>query len=241
MVDDVIDGVADLAQVVRRHVSRHAHGNPGRPVDQQVGHPRRQYLWLLEGIVEVVGEIHGLLVDVRQHFVGNGREPGLGVAHGRRGVAVDAAEVALPVDQRRPHGEHLGHTHQRVVYRPVAVGVELAQHLADNTRALAVLAPRADSHVVHGVKDPPLHGLQAVPHVRQRPGHDNRHRVGQIRLAHLVLDGSQRKFSAWLLWGRRGHRDVLLVSLFSIKSWARSTNPRNRLLKLAGTSSLRSG
>ena len=177
VVDDVVDSVADLAQVVRRHVRRHAHGDPGRPVDQQVRHPRRQYLRLLEGIVEVIGEIHGLLVNVRQHFVGDGREASLGVAHGRRRVAVDAAEVALSVNQRRAHGEQLRHAHQRVVNRSVTVGVELAQNLADDARALPVLTPRAYPHVVHGVQDPALHRLQPIPHVRQRPGHDDRHRV----------------------------------------------------------------
>ena len=44
-------------------------------------------------------------------------QPRLGVAHGRGVIAVDVAEIALPVDQRIAHGEILRQTHQRVVDR----------------------------------------------------------------------------------------------------------------------------
>ena len=40
-----VDGVYDFAQVVRRDVRRHTHGDPLAPVDQQVGEPRRAGRW----------------------------------------------------------------------------------------------------------------------------------------------------------------------------------------------------
>jgi len=97
-VDEIDDGVAQLVEVVGRDVGGHAHGDARRPVEQQVGQSRRQQVRLLQRIVEVGYEGDGVLVKVFQHLHGNGRQPGLGVAHGRRAVAVDAAEVALAID-----------------------------------------------------------------------------------------------------------------------------------------------
>ena len=67
--------------------------------------------------------------------------------------------------------------------------VELAEHLAHDASAFAVLAAGADTHVVHGVKNPAMHRFQAVADVGQRPGHYHAHRIRQIRRAHLVFDG----------------------------------------------------
>jgi ribosome recycling factor len=51
---------------------------------------------------------------------------------GRCIVAVDVAEVPLAVNQRKTQCEILGQTHQGVVNRLIAVGVELADHVADH-------------------------------------------------------------------------------------------------------------
>ena len=55
-----------------------------------------------------------------------------GVAHRGRVIAVDIAEIALPVDQRIALGEILREPHQRVVDRLVAVRMEIADHVADD-------------------------------------------------------------------------------------------------------------
>ena len=57
--------------------------------------------------------------------------------HGRRRVVVQRPEVAVPIHQRRAHGELLGHADQGVVHSSVTVGVELAQHLANDARTLS--------------------------------------------------------------------------------------------------------
>ena len=89
-----------------------------------------------------------------------------GVAHGRGRVAVDAAEVALAVDQRVAQSEVLGHAHERVVDRRVAVGVVLAHDLTDDGGALLVGVAGRKVQLGHRVEDAALHRLQAVAHVR---------------------------------------------------------------------------
>ena len=115
-------------------------------------------------------------------------EPALGVAHGRRRIAVDRAEIALPVDQRQAHGEILRHAHQRVVDRLVAVRVILAHHVADDARRLDVFLVGRVALLVHRIEDAPVHGLQPVAHVRQRARHDHAHRVIEVVALHLLRD-----------------------------------------------------
>ena len=63
-------------------------------------------------------------------------QPRFGVAHGGGIIAVDIAEIALPVDQRIALGEILREAHQRVVDRLVAMRMELAHHVADDLGGL---------------------------------------------------------------------------------------------------------
>ncbi len=115
-VVDVGDrGVDRLPQVMRRDFRRHPHGDPVRTVDEHVGEGRRKHDRLFEGAVKVFARVDGLLVEVRQHLLGDLRHARLGIPHGRRRVAVDRAEVALAVDKGVPHREVLRQPHQRVV------------------------------------------------------------------------------------------------------------------------------
>ena len=188
VVDQRADGAGDLVEVVRRDVRGHADRDARRPVDEEVRQLRGEHRRLAEAAVVVVDEVDGLLLDVGQHLVGDRRHPRLGVAHGGRRVAVHGAEVALAVDQRVAQAEVLGHAHQRLVQRQVAVGVVLRHRLADDAGALPIGGVGAQPHLVHRVQDPPMHRLQAVAHVRQRARDDHAHRVVDVRGAHLVLD-----------------------------------------------------
>ena len=138
VVDEVDDGVYHLAEVVRRDVRRHAHGDARRAVHEEVGHLRGEDLGLGEPVVVVRDEVDGVLADVGEHLLGDRGHPGLGVAHRRGRVAVHRPEVALAVDHRVPHREVLGHPHQRVVDRRVAMWVVVTHRLADDRRALPV-------------------------------------------------------------------------------------------------------
>ena len=188
VLDDPDAAVDHLAQVVRRDVGRHADGDAGRAVDQQVRERRRQDRRLFGRLVVVRDEVDGLLVEIRHHVVGERLQPRLGVPHGRGRVAVDRSEVALAVDQRVAHVEVLRQADQRVVDRRVAVGMEVAHHLADDLRALAVAAVRRQAHRLHAVQHAAVRRLQAVADVGQRSSDDHAHGVIHVRALHLVFD-----------------------------------------------------
>ena len=97
VVDQAFRGLDDLAQVVRRDVGRHADGDAGRAVDQQVRQTRRQDGRLLMPVVVVRHPGHGLVLDVRQHLVRDRGQASLGVARRARRIVVD-----------RVMGEHAG-------------------------------------------------------------------------------------------------------------------------------------
>ena len=178
-------GVDDLPQVVGRDVGGHAHGDAGGAVDQQVGEPGGQDPGLFPGLVEVGVPVHGVLVDVPEHLVGEPGEPGLGVPVGRRGVAIHGTEVAVAVDEGIAHGEVLGQAHQGVVDAGVAVGVVAAQHVTDTGGGLLEGLIHGQAVLIHGVEDAAVDGLEAVPHVGQGTALDDAHGVLDIGLLHL--------------------------------------------------------
>ena len=179
-------GVDRLAQVVRRDVRGHAHGDAVRAVDEEVREAGGQHRGLFQALVVVRLEIHRLLVEVAQKFHGGAVEARLGVAHGRRAVAVDGAEVAVAVDQRHAQAEVLRKAHHRVVYGQIAVRVVLADHVADGTRRLHVRSVGRVAALVHGVEDAAVHRLQTVAHVGKRARDDDAHRVFEERRLHLL-------------------------------------------------------
>ena len=140
ILDEHDKRVAKFAQVVGRNVGRHTDRDAARAVQKKLRDFRRQNRRFRHGLVEVRHEIDGVLVDVRQHFLRQGRHAALGVAVGRGGVAVDGTEVALPVHQRISHAPGLRHTHQGVVNSRVTVRVILLQDFADHAGALGVFA-----------------------------------------------------------------------------------------------------
>jgi len=152
----------------------------------------RQRRWkddrLFERFVEVGLEVDGVPADIGQHLLGQEGEPRLGVSHRGRAVAVDRAEVALPVDELVAHVEILRHANERVVNGRVAVRVVFTHRVADDAGALAVRAPRADTQLAHRKQDAPVDGLEAVAHIGQRARNDDAHRVVDERLSHLGLD-----------------------------------------------------
>src|SRR2546428_80042 len=93
--DQELDRVDALAQVVGRDVGRHAARDADRAVDEQVRQLGWQDARLAQRAVEVGREVDRVLVDVGQQLLSDRGEARLGVAHGRRRIAVDRAEVAL--------------------------------------------------------------------------------------------------------------------------------------------------
>ena len=177
---------AQLADIVRRDAGRHADRDAGGAVGEQVGKAGRQDDRL--AVLAVIGrpEIDGILVDPVEHRLRHRRQPALGVAHRRGVIAVDIAEIALPVDQRIALREILREPHQRVVDRQLAMRMELADHVADDPGAFLVAGGGIEAQLVHRVQDAAMHRLQPVAHIGQRARHDRRQRVGQIALAERV-------------------------------------------------------
>ena len=189
VVDIGAAGVNHLRKVVRSHVRGHTDGDTAGAVDDQQRDFRGQDRGFGNRVVEVQRPVDRLLVDVGHHFVRDFLHASLGVTHGGRRVAVHRTEVTLSVDQRVAHRPILRQADHRVVDRRVAVGVELTEHVADDTGRLAVRLVGIEVQLrAHIVEDAAVHGLHAVAHVRQRTRHDDRHRVVDVRRFHLLFD-----------------------------------------------------
>ena len=188
MIERPMHAFRQLAHVVRRNVGRHADGDTGRAVGQQVREARGQYGGFLRTAIVVGHEVDGVLVDVSHHFHRKRHHAALGVTHGCGRVVTGRAEVALPVDQRVSHRPWLGHAHQRIVDRGVAVWVVVAHHVGDGSGALGIAAIRTVAAVIHRVHDAAVHRLHAVAHIRKGSFDDDGDGIVEVRLTHLLLD-----------------------------------------------------
>ena len=153
-----------------------------RAVGEQVGESGRENHRFLLGSVIGRTEIDGILVDAVEEETRDFGEARFGVAHGRRVIAVDISEIALPVDQRIALGEFLSEANQRVVHGLVAVRVELADDVADHAGAFLERGAGVEPQLAHGIDQPAMHRLEAVARIGKRPVHDGGECVGEIAL-----------------------------------------------------------
>ena len=165
---------------------------PDDPLTSEIRNRRRKNLRLHEPVVEVRREIDGVLVDVGQHLHRDARESRFGVAVRRGGIAIDAAEVSLAVDERIAQREVLHHSHERVVDRRVAVRVVFAEHVADDGRGFLVWAAGNESELVHRVEHAAVHRLESVAHVGQRARDDDAHRIVDERFFDFFVDEARK-------------------------------------------------
>lgn len=171
-------GGNDLAEVVRGHVGGHAHRDAAGTVDQKVRVGGRQHRRLQHLVVIVGDKVHHVFIQVSRQLQGGRRKARLGVAGGGRAV-VERTKVPVPVNERQAQRPVLGHAHHGVVDGGVAVRVQLAHDLAHHAGTLDVSLVRAQPHLAHHVQDAPLHGLEPVAGVRERPGVN--HRIGVLQ------------------------------------------------------------
>ena len=73
VIQQMYAGVGDLAQVVRRHIGGHTHGDARRAVEQQVGQARRQNQRLLQRAVKVRPEVDCAIAQFTQQQLGIAR------------------------------------------------------------------------------------------------------------------------------------------------------------------------
>ena len=177
-----------LGHVMRRDIRCHADRYASRAIDQELRELRREHRGLLQRLVIVRNKLDSILVDVLQHELRDFRHADLGVAHRRRRVAVDRAEIAMTVGERIAHREILRHAHYRVIYGAVAMRMIFTKNLADDTRGLLVGLGAPHARFLHPVEYAAMHGLHAVPHVGQSAGDYDAHRVVNIRRAHHVRE-----------------------------------------------------
>ena len=189
MGDEMHRRGTDFAGIMRRNGGRHAHRDAAGAIRQQVREGARQHHRL--ALLAIVGgaEIHRVLVDAAQQQLGDLGEARFGVAHRRRVIAVDIAEIALALDQRIARGEILGEPHQRLIDRGIAMRVELTHHVADHAGAFLEARARVQLQLVHGVDEPAMHRLQPVARIRERARHDGGERIGQVTFRKRAAEG----------------------------------------------------
>ncbi len=187
-------GVDDLRGVVRRDAGRHADRNPARPIGEQVGEQAGEQFRLM--VLAIIGgaEIDRVLVEPVHQVDRDLGQPRLGIAIGGGVIAVDIAEIALPVDQRVAQRESLGEADHRVIDRLVAMRVVFADHVADDARALLVALAGIEPQQSHRPQQAAMHRLEPVANVRKRPCRDGRHGIdeiafGQRRIERRIDDG----------------------------------------------------
>ncbi len=171
---------------MRRDVGRHADSDAAGAINEEIGKFRRKHGWLPLASVVIRLKIHRRIVEVVEERQGGRRETHFGIAFGGGRIAIDGAEIALSVDQRQTHREGLRHPHQRVIDREIAVRMIFAHRIAGDARRFVVGAIRRVIVLVHRIENAPVHRLQPVAHVGQRPAHDHAHRVIEVAVPHFV-------------------------------------------------------
>ncbi len=201
MLNKVERGVADFLDIMRRNARRHTHSDARRTIGEQVREVGRQDNRLFFLAVIGLAEIDRVLVDAVEQRRRDRRKPRLGVSHGGCVIAVDIAEIALPIDQRIALRKALREPHQRVINGLIAMRVIFTDHVADDARAFLKPACGVELELAHGVKQPPVHRLEPVAHIGQRAVHDGGESVSEVALFKRVLQldrldrgGSENQF-----------------------------------------------
>ncbi len=122
-----------LAQIMRRDVRCHANSDAVRSIDQQIREARREHFWLLQALIIVRVEVHGLFIKIAQELHRRLIQASLGVAHRCCRVAVDGSEVPMTIDQGKAHGERLSQADHRVIDGRVTMRVIFADDVAYGT------------------------------------------------------------------------------------------------------------
>ena len=192
IVDQRDAGINNFAQIMRRHIGRHADGNARRAIDQQIGEFSRQNLRLAFRAVIVILKIDRVFIDVIDQRMRRLRHAHFGISHGGGAIAVHRAEIALTINELQTHRKALRHAHQGVVNRLVAMRVIFTDHVTDHAGRFAIGLVEVVALLAHRKQDAAMHRLQPVARVRQRTAHNHAHRVIEIRAAHFVFDGDRR-------------------------------------------------
>ena len=142
-----------------RNIGGHAHGNTARTIDQHIGKARRQNRGFAIFAVVIVLKINRVFFDIGQQGRGRFVHAHFGIAHGGGAVAIHRAKVALPIQQGQRHRKILGHPHQRVVNRAIAMGVVFTHDIPHRTGGFAVRFVMRIAAFVHRIQNAAMHRL----------------------------------------------------------------------------------
>ena len=188
VIDLRANAVDHFTEIVRRDVRRHANGDAGAAVDEEVRESGGENRWLRPRLVIVRHEIDRLLVHVgheRGAEMGHAR---LGVTHRGRRIAFDRAKVALAVNERFAHRPRLRHVDKRRINHRLAMRVIVTARVAANLGAFSMLPVGEERKVMHRVEDAALRRLQSIAGIGQGARDDDRHRVIEERSRNLFGD-----------------------------------------------------
>ena len=182
MLDQMQRRIGKFGDIVRRDRCRHADRDTLRAIRQQVrdtGGKKAGFLGLT-----VIGraEIDRILVDAVEQKLRDLGHARFGVAHGGSIIAVDIAEITLPVDQPVAHREFLRQPDHRVIDRRIAMRVELTHDIADNASRFLETLTRVQPQLTHRKQQTAMHRLQAVTDIGKRTRGNGRQRIGEISL-----------------------------------------------------------
>ena len=189
IVDLRANAVDDFAEIVRRHVRRHADGDAGAAVDEQIRKRRGENGRLGPRFVVVRNEIDRVLVHVGHERGAEMRHARLGVTHRRRRIAFDRTEIALAVDQpsrASPTAAPCGRASDKSPLRRADDSYRWCRR--KSSRTYDACRPGKERQIVHRVKNAALRWLQSVARIRQRARNDDRHRVIEERPRYFVGD-----------------------------------------------------
>ena len=159
--------INNFTQVVGRNVGRHADGDSGRTIDQKLGNSGRQNGGFLLGAVEVVNEIDGFGFNILQQRMSRQRgQTRLGVSHSSGRVIIHRPKVPVAINQRGTHGKVLGHPHEGIVNRLVAVGVIFTQHFPDDAGAFFKGSIVSQAQFMHRVENTTVNGFESIAGIR---------------------------------------------------------------------------
>ena len=136
--------LAELSRIMGRDRGCHAHGTPLRAIGQQVREGGRQHNRLLVFLIVGGAKINRVLIEAveqQRRDIGQSR---LGVAIRSGVIAIDIAEIALPLDQRIALGKILREADHGIIDRLIAVGVVFTDDIADNAGAFLEGLPRIE-------------------------------------------------------------------------------------------------
>ena len=188
LLEHVDEGIDHFRKIMRRDGGCHADRDTRRAVDQKVRQRRRQNARLCERIVEIGGEVNGVLIEIEENIERGGGQARFGITHRSRRVAIHGTEVALSIHEQGAHGKILRHACHGFIDRRVAVRVIFTEHFTHDTGGFFVGRVGADAHVVHRIQDAALHRFESIARIGQGARHDHRHGVIEIRLLHFIIN-----------------------------------------------------